>query len=76
MNNAVVWDVALCAPVRIEFSEERIVSMFRAESISKLGTLEAIRSSETSVLTRPKWHHIPKDVLKKILHFGLISYRV
>jgi hypothetical protein len=32
-------------------------------------TMEAIRSSETSVLTRAKWRHIPED---DILHGFII----
>jgi hypothetical protein len=60
--------------VTTDVSEERVDSIFRVERISKLGTtlavrslilyflkMEATRSSETSVLTRPTRRHIPED---------------
>jgi hypothetical protein len=61
MKNAVFWDVSSVALIRTDASEDRIASIFMAR-IYELGTLvtsnrstltiEAIRSSETSVLRR------------------------
>jgi hypothetical protein len=61
--------------VRTDVSEKRTASVIRVESISELDTtlavfsnkntaknhLEAIRSSETSVLTRATRRHIAED---------------
>jgi hypothetical protein len=62
----------LVALVRIYVSEECIASIIWEIRISELGTtlaatsnLEAIRSSETSVLTRATKHHIPEDGILK-----------
>jgi hypothetical protein len=46
--------------VRADVSEERIASIIREKRIREL-MVEAIHSSETSVLTRATWHHIPED---------------
>jgi hypothetical protein len=46
--------------VRTDVSEERIAAGIRVEITSELMT-EAIRSSETSVITRTTWRHIPED---------------
>jgi hypothetical protein len=60
MKNAVLWDVASCRSCvnRPAHAGSSLVDF----SIMKL---EAIRSSEMSVHTRPTWHHIPED---DILH--------
>jgi hypothetical protein len=54
--------------VKADVSEERVTSIIRMKRISELRIApmtEAIRSSETSVLTRAAGHQIPED---SILH--------
>jgi hypothetical protein len=46
------------ALARRDFSEELIASIIRAIFVTLM--MEAIRSSETSVLTRATWHNIPE----------------
>jgi hypothetical protein len=60
--------------VRVNVSEERIVPIFRVKIINELGNMlmiltlkiEAVRSSETSLLTRARQCHIAED---DILHY-------
>jgi hypothetical protein len=59
--------------VKAVVSEEHIASIIRVTKICEIGTtlavtsnlntlkLQAIRSSETPVLTRPTWRNIPED---------------
>jgi hypothetical protein len=77
------------APVRTDVSEERIASIIKVIRIDELGTtlavtsspilvtlmMEAIRSSETSVLTRVKRRNIPDDgILHSHTRENLKSY--
>jgi hypothetical protein len=57
------------APVRTDGSEERIAPIIRVKGILMM---QAIRSSETSVLTRATWRNIPEDAI--IFSFHLFSY--
>jgi hypothetical protein len=62
--------------IRTHVSGEHVSTIIRVERIGKLGNftanvlpsvlifplmMEAMRSSETPVLTRVTWHHIPED---------------
>jgi hypothetical protein len=75
--------------VRSDVSEERIASItFHRTVLQLLVTanvvssslilfalmMEAIRSSETSVLTRATWRHIPDDILHSHSSENLKSY--
>jgi hypothetical protein len=69
------------AVVRTDVSDELIACVLRllvtasvVPSSLILVTLkmEAIRSSETSVLTRAKWRHIPEDGIPKALFFCMM----
>jgi hypothetical protein len=64
--------------VRTDVSEECIASIIRMTRIGELGMLaarEAIRSSETSVLTRPTLLNIPDDgILHSHRRENLIFY--
>jgi hypothetical protein len=74
MKNAGNWHLVILT--RTDVSEESIASIIRVDKVSDLGTLalisncslilptqmmEAVYFSETSVLTRSTWHHIPED---------------
>jgi hypothetical protein len=69
------------ALLRTDDSEERIASMFRLDRISELETelilsaliMDAISSSETSVLTRATRRHITED---GILHGTKIAFHI
>jgi hypothetical protein len=62
--------------IRTDVSEERIASIIRMTKIGELGTTLAIRSSETSVLTRATWRNIQEDgILHSICRENLKSYR-
>jgi hypothetical protein len=61
--------------VTTDASEKRIVSIIRVEKMSKLGTMlevtvmmEAIRFSETQVITRATRRHIPKTAFFILSH--------
>jgi hypothetical protein len=78
--------------VRTDDSEEDSTPTIRVTRISELGTftitsnrspilvtlmMDAICSSETSVLTRPTWHNIPEDgILHSHRRENLKSYTV
>jgi hypothetical protein len=61
------------ALIRTDVKKERIASTIMVERISELGytvpnlltlsspMMEAIHSSEKTVITRVIWHHIPED---------------
>jgi hypothetical protein len=78
MNNAIFRDVTPCGTCKNRFSEECGASTIRVIRIRELGTalavtnnrgtlmMAALRSCETSVLTRATRHIIPAD---GILHF-------
>jgi hypothetical protein len=73
MGNAVCLDVMQCGSCKNRVSEELIASITMVKTIADIGTaltvpssliilslkLEAILSSETSVLTRARLRHIP-----------------
>jgi hypothetical protein len=75
MKNAVFWDITPCCSCSNRRLEERIASISRVERNSWLGTMlevpsslilytfmkEAIRPSETSVLTIATRRHIQED---------------
>jgi coenzyme F420-reducing hydrogenase delta subunit len=67
------------ALVRIDISEELSASIIRVSRIGRLGTtliMEALSSSETSVLTRGTRRNIPEDdaILHSHRHETLQSY--
>jgi hypothetical protein len=79
------------ALVRTDISEARNASIIRVERIGELGTtlaitgssilvtlmMEALSSSETSVLTRATWHNLSEDtILHRHCHENLKSYIV
>jgi hypothetical protein len=52
------------ALVRTDIPEEHVATIIRMTRIGELGTaltVDALHSSETSVLTRVTRHHIPED---------------
>jgi hypothetical protein len=61
VKNAVFWDVK-CRVLRLLVTANVIPS----SPIPVTPLTEAIRSSETSILTRSAWRHIPEDgILQK-----------
>jgi hypothetical protein len=66
------------ALVRTDFTEERITSIISVTWIRELLItlmMDVIRSSETSVLTRPTWRNIPEDgILQSHRRENLKSY--
>jgi hypothetical protein len=58
MKNAVFLDVAPC--VRLSPVNQLLTILFTGGFCSTM-KMEAIRSSETSVLTRPTRRHVPED---------------
>jgi hypothetical protein len=86
MKNAVFWDVTRYGSCKNRFSEEYIASVIREKTIGEIVlvtanvvpispilftlTMEAIRSSETSILTRATRRNIPEHgILPK--HFSI-----
>jgi hypothetical protein len=80
VSSGVLSHVAL---VRTDVSENFSASFIRVTRIGELGTTildtpkkEALRSSETSVLTRATWRNIPEDTILSHRHENLKSYRL
>jgi hypothetical protein len=69
MKNAVFWDVAPCRLQSPAQSSSSLADLF----LSTL-TMEAIRSSETSVYTISKRRHIPEDGVLQQKHMNLVGH--
>jgi hypothetical protein len=61
MKNAIFGDVSCVALVRTNVSGKHITSPILVTLM-----MEAIYSSETSILTKATWHNIPEDGILRV----------
>jgi hypothetical protein len=79
MKNSVFWDVMPCGSYKNRLFGGKYLLHHQDEKNYEVGTtftpmMEAIVSSETSILTRVIWHHIQEDViLQYICCFYLLN---